>query len=128
MMLDARFFYEVRCGYEQRGLPVWMMYPNEKVVAYTRDAMGRIESVRYDGKTLVEYGYLGDAVNRKVMAGADLEYAATIDALGRITGETYSRISNSQAVLDFDYDYHNHSQRVLSSSECRRTKVLQVFQ
>ena len=107
------FGHEVSYGYDQRGLLVWMMYPNEKVVAYARVALGRIESVTYDDRTLVEYKYLGDTVIQKTMAGADMEYAAAIDPLGRITGETYSRISNSQTVLDFEYEYHQHSHRLV---------------
>lgn len=57
------FSSSVSYGYDQRGLLISITYPDEKVVTYTRDALGRIDSVTYDGKLLANYYYLGDTVN-----------------------------------------------------------------
>jgi hypothetical protein len=73
-------------------------YPNGKTVVYVRDALGRVESVSYEGKTLVEYGYLGDMVIGKTLA--NIEYTAAVDTLGRVTGETFSAISTGTAIYD----------------------------
>lgn len=106
------FSSSVSYTYDQRGLLTSITYPNEKIVVYTRDALGRVESVHYEGRTLVEYGYLGDTVISKTMPGADIEYAAAVDTLGRITGETFSDISTSQSVIANSYGYTNHSNRL----------------
>lgn len=108
----GNFSSSVAYGYDQRGLLTSITYPNEKTVLYKRDAMGRIESVSYEGKTLVEYGYLGDTLISKTMPNADIEYMAAVDTLGRITGETFSDISTSTAFITNSYDYTSHSSRL----------------
>jgi RHS repeat-associated protein len=109
---SADFSSSVSYGYDQRGLLISITYPDEKMVAYTRDALGRIDSVAYDGKLLSDYYYLGDTVVNKTMTAADIEYAATVDALGRITGETFSDISTSTAFMTNSYDYTSYSYRM----------------
>ena len=106
------FSRSVSYGYDQRGLLKSITYPDEKTATYTRDALGRIDSVTYDGKRLADYYYLGDTVVNKTMTAADIEYAATVDALGRITGETFSDISTSAAFITNSYDYTSYSNRM----------------
>lgn len=106
------FSSSVSYGYDQRGLLTSITYPDEKTVAYTRDALGRIDSVTYDGKLLADYYYLGDTVINKTMTAADIEYEATVDTLGRITGETFNDISTSTAFLTNSYDYTSYSNRM----------------
>jgi RHS repeat-associated protein len=102
----------VSYGYDQRGLLKSITYPDDKVVTYTRDALARIDSVTYDGKLLADYYYQGDTVIKKEMVNAEVEYAATVDVLGRITGETFSDISTSTSFMTNSYDYTSYSNRL----------------
>lgn len=106
------FSSSVAYTYDQRGLLTSLTYPNEKTVVYKRDALGRVESVSYEDKTLVEYGYLGDRIISKTMANANIEYTAAVDTLGRITGETFSEIPTSQSFIANSYGYTSHSNRL----------------
>jgi len=104
------FSSSVAYTYDQRGLLASITYPNGKTVVYVRDALGRVESVSYEGKTLVEYGYLGDMVIGKTLA--HIEYTAAMDTLGRVTGETFSAISTGTLFMTNSYDYTGHSNRL----------------
>ncbi|HRT88322.1 MAG TPA: RHS repeat protein, partial [Anaerohalosphaeraceae bacterium] len=104
------FSSSVAYTYDQRGLLASITYPNGKTVVYVRDALGRVESVSYEGKTLVEYGYLGDTVISRTLA--NIEYAAAVDTLGRVTGETFTAISTGTPFMTHSYDYTGHSYRL----------------
>lgn len=96
--------YEVSYGYDSRGLLKSIYYPDESVIIYTRDALGRVETVSYNGDTVVQYYWLGDKVIKKIIGG--IEYTADIDSLGRIGAEEYGD-------LTFDYGYLNHTSRLI---------------
>ena len=101
----AGFNYEVSYGYDTRGLLTSVRYPDERYVVYDRDAMGRVVDVNYNGRTIAQYFYLGDKVVKKILNG--IEYAATIDALGRVGAEHCGS-------LTFDYGYLTHTPRLTS--------------
>lgn len=46
------------------------------------------------------------------MTDADIDYTVTVDALGRITGETFSDISTSTSFMTNSYDYTSYSNRL----------------
>ncbi|HRT52266.1 MAG TPA: hypothetical protein P5279_17385, partial [Anaerohalosphaeraceae bacterium] len=75
-------------AYDQRGLLPSITCPDDKIVTYTRDALGRIDSVTYDGTLLANSYYLGDTVISKTLA--HIKYTAAVDTLGRVTGETFT--------------------------------------
>ena len=106
------FSSSVDYTYDQRGLLASITYPNGKTVVYARDALGRVESVCYEGATLVEYGYLGDTVISRAMPDADVEYTAMVDTLGRVTGEAFGRVSTGQDFMTNSYGYTGHSGRL----------------
>ncbi len=96
--------YSVSYGYDQRGLLKNIYYPEEKLVTYTRDALGRITSVSYNGNQVIVYYWLGDKVIGKVFNN-NISYTANIDALGRVDAERYGNMT-------FDYAYSNHTSRL----------------
>jgi len=106
------FSSSVSYGYDQRGQIISITYPNDTTVNYTRDAMGRVETVSYDDMVIAEYGWLGDKVVKKTMTDADIELDVTIDALDRVTGETFSNISDSTSLITNSYDYTSYSSRL----------------
>ncbi len=110
--LYGDFSSSISYDYDQMGLLTSIYYPSERTAVYTRDALGRVESVSFNGKTIVEYDYLGDTVISKRMSDVDIKYTAAIDGLGRITGETYSNISDSKGFLSNSYGYTGHSSRL----------------
>jgi len=74
--------------------------------------MGRVETVSYDDMVIAEYGWLGDKVVKKTMTDADIKLDVTIDTLGRVTGETFSNISDSTSLITNSYDYTSYSNRL----------------
>jgi len=97
-------------AYDQRGLLPSITCPDDKIVTYTRDALGRIDSVTYDGTLLANSYYLGDTVISKTLA--HIKYTAAVDTLGRVTGETFTAISTGTPFMTHSYDYTGHSNRL----------------
>ncbi|MCD4831522.1 MAG: hypothetical protein K8R02_06915 [Anaerohalosphaeraceae bacterium] len=52
----SQFGYSVGYGYDQRGLLTYINYPNGKYVELTRDALGRVKTVSYDGEQFRPFG------------------------------------------------------------------------
>jgi RHS repeat-associated protein len=96
-------YYDINYGYDSRGLLKTIQYPDDKIITYQRDALGRVETVSYDGQTIAQYYYLGGKVIKKTIGG--IEYTANIDSLGRIESEGYGG-------LTFDYGYLTHTDRL----------------
>ncbi len=69
--------YSVSYGYDQRGLLKNIYYPEEKLVTYTRDALGRITSVSYNDNQVIIYYWLGDKVIGKNFNN-NISYTANI--------------------------------------------------
>ena len=82
--------------YTHGGRQTALQYPHSRTLAYSQDTQGRLNQILESGTPLVTYGYVGDRVARRDVAGAvrtDLAYNPTA-AADRITGFTYAKLEN----------------------------------